>query len=156
MRFTQFILPVALSASTAFSAKIKARDTTDFKLYAYGEGIGGLPVFYLQGAAYIGDVNNLTSDISGEAVQVTFTDNDGVWTISPDNSSAPFSNETFYVPGPSSGGGPGGFLNGTAPPDNSTFTSSGWSFYGSIAILELSDGSWATNFYAALVTFPSR
>ncbi len=80
-------------------------------------------------------------------------DSGGVWTVTPDNSTSSISNGTFYVPGPGTGGGPGGFLNGTNSNSTSGITSSGWSFYGQVAILELSDGSWVTNFYAGSSSF---
>ncbi|KAH6878441.1 hypothetical protein J4E91_010520 [Alternaria rosae] len=119
-----------------------------FQLYAYGDSFGGLPLFYADGLAYIGDPSLFNSS---EAAVVIFTIDSEHHFIGNPNSTlsnvAPsWSNITLFVPEPSSGDKRVGFLppnNGTG---NSTTQTSGFAFYGSTAMLLGDNGSIATSF----------
>ena len=49
------VLPLLSALSGASFIKQRRAASSEFSLYAYGDGVDGLPVFYGDGIAYIGD-----------------------------------------------------------------------------------------------------
>ncbi|KAF2851565.1 hypothetical protein T440DRAFT_467811 [Plenodomus tracheiphilus IPT5] len=146
---------VILATLPALSLGMKRRSTTDsFNLFAYGSSFGGLPLFYANGYAYIGEPNEANST---DAAVVSFTANgNGVWTGAPNatnvTATAPsWSNVTIYVPATGSDDTRIGFLS-----ENDTATSdelvSGFRLYGSTATLIGGDGNLETLWYSLQVS----
>jgi len=122
-----------------------------FGLFAYGEGVGGLPVFYNEGLAFITDFRAANTT---DMVPVLFTLNDTTLTAQP-NPDAPTSNNSSSFPGfesavfgiPAEGASSRqiSFLGNETSKGEIT---SGFGFFGQIVFLEDSDGSLQTRFYA--------
>ncbi|KAL2842193.1 hypothetical protein BJY01DRAFT_249236 [Aspergillus pseudoustus] len=115
-----------------------------FNLYAYGDGIGGLPLHYADGAAIISKkapANATNSDV------VSFTTSDGQLVGNPNTTSSdpPFSNTVLFIPGPDSSSDEVGFLNAsaTAPDDEVT---SKFVWYGHFLLVENDAGELTSLF----------
>ncbi|KAF2469247.1 uncharacterized protein BDR25DRAFT_228861 [Lindgomyces ingoldianus] len=139
------VLSLIFFASLPFAAFGAQRRATpeSFQLYAYGDGLGGLPMFHADGYAYVG---NPSSSNSSNAAEVMFSPgSDNTWFGSPNttnlgNGTTPnWSNVTLFVPGPGSVDSRVGFLNGTNSSTSNVITS-GFVFYGSTAMLLGDDG----------------
>ncbi|RYP04280.1 hypothetical protein DL764_004543 [Monosporascus ibericus] len=138
------VLGAAVNAATIHS---RADPRENIGLYAYGAGIGGLPVFYNDGLAFITDLGtaNTTS-----MVPVRFTFSDTTFTAQPNitsnNSSFPgFESAVFGIPPDGASSRQAIFLgNDTSNGE----TTSGFGFFGQIVFLEGSDASLQTEFYA--------
>ncbi|CAN9473369.1 unnamed protein product [Alternaria alternata] len=128
--------------------KRDASPSSTFQLYAYSDRFGGLPLFYADGLAYLG--NPSLSNSSDAAVVIFTTDSDHHFVGNPNvtaGSVAPsWSNVTLFVPEPSSGSKRVGFLPPNDGTGNATTHTSGFAFYGSTAMLYGDDGSIATSF----------
>ncbi|KAL9476105.1 hypothetical protein ACSS6W_005946 [Trichoderma asperelloides] len=109
--------------SVASGASTGRNVPSSFNLYAYGHGIGGYPIVYLNALSS----NTLVANSNS-------TDDNGG-----------FSNATFFVPGPNDSSPQAGFVNGTPP---ATAISSGWTFYGQTLLLVGSSGQWEGLFSA--------
>ncbi|KAM5349263.1 hypothetical protein ACJ41O_005770 [Fusarium nematophilum] len=140
MRSYQFTA-VALSS---FATWAYAADS--FSLFAYGNGIGGLPMFSTGGDVFVG---NFSSVGNPEAAPVLFTTGDSTWSGSPNTTgyasdqSPTWSNLTFAVPGPSSSSHNVTLVNGTA--DTSNLVTS-FSLYGSFVFVD-EDGTLVSLWY---------
>ncbi|OCL04183.1 hypothetical protein AOQ84DRAFT_391733 [Glonium stellatum] len=139
-----------LAASVLASASpllARAASTDSFGLYAYGSGIGGLPVFYSDGYAYIGYGSPLNASSSAN---VTLTESPGdstTWAASPNittSSNATWSDKFFYVPSPQAPFHRVGFTSNST----SYQITSGFTFYGHFTFLVTSSGAWESLFYA--------
>ncbi|KAF5556510.1 hypothetical protein FNAPI_5735 [Fusarium napiforme] len=108
LRLTTFAASFLATAATA------ASKTSPFSLYAYGTGVGGLPIFSS------GDIKVDDS----EAAPVQFTIGDNAWYASPNTTGyakgrePTWFNLTFGVPGPSSSSHSVKLLNSTANTDS--------------------------------------
>ncbi|CAJ2512546.1 Uu.00g055610.m01.CDS01 [Anthostomella pinea] len=147
MRF-QNLLPLGLPMVLAGSpAAMKRAPTGPFNLYAYGDGIGGAPVFTSGDVAYLGNKSELND---AEASPVLFTVGAsntlyGSPNVTDEETTPSWSNVTFYVPGPASSSHTVGFTNST-PETN--VSASGFIFYGQFALHENADGNLETLWYA--------
>ncbi|KAK1980439.1 hypothetical protein LZ30DRAFT_782754 [Colletotrichum cereale] len=121
-----------------------------FQVYAYGTGIGGLPMFSAGGEAYFGDHSKFNDP---NAAPVIFTPApDNVWHGAPNttalNSTATpsWSNLTFSIPAEgASDHGVGLVGPDSTTPDRQT---NGFTFYGSVVIVEGGSGSVESMWYA--------
>ncbi|KAF2678338.1 hypothetical protein K458DRAFT_348843, partial [Lentithecium fluviatile CBS 122367] len=122
-------------------------DPSTFQLYAYGEGFGGLSVFYADGYAYLGDPNLSNST---DAATVTFTaTSTNEWLGSPNTTSVTnsthsptWSNVTLFIPETGASDTRVGFLD-----SNSTTTdvlTSAFRFYGQTAMFFGDSGTFET------------
>ncbi|KAH9995009.1 hypothetical protein F4779DRAFT_200642 [Xylariaceae sp. FL0662B] len=144
----QSLLLLGLPVVTAGSPAVQKRaPTAPFALYAYGDGIGGAPVFTSGDSAYMGNSSRL-GDSEAAPVQFT-TGTDDTLRGSPnttDDTSAPtWSNLTFQIPGPTSSSHQVGFTNSTPGSDMSD---SGFVFYGQFLLHNNTDGSLESLWYA--------
>ncbi|KAI4608087.1 hypothetical protein J4E83_009270 [Alternaria metachromatica] len=140
---------LALLPLAVLGARKRDVASTPFQLYAYSEDIGGLPLFYADGLAYLGEpaLSNST-----DAAVVTFTIDANKHFIGNPNATTAtgeptWSNTALFIPSSSSVDRRVGFLppnNGTG---NTTTQTSGFAFYGSTVMLYGEDGTVATSFY---------
>ncbi|EHK20455.1 uncharacterized protein TRIVIDRAFT_68991 [Trichoderma virens Gv29-8] len=129
-----FVLPLGASLF-GFSSGANVPDS--FNLYAYGEGIGGYPIVYLNGIAYVGQQSQLNA--STPVARFTLSSNTLVANSNNTADTDGFLNATFFVPGPDNSSPQAGFVNGTPP---ATAVSTGWTFYGQTLLLVGSSGQW--------------
>ncbi|KAH8668928.1 hypothetical protein BX600DRAFT_435440 [Xylariales sp. PMI_506] len=130
------LLAAAPLAFSALAQPLEQRaTTTNATLYAYGTGIGGVPVVYANDTAYISKLS--LSELGASAANVTFTsDSTSLVAAIAGKGSA-----MFYVPSTS---GSAGFTNGT---NNSSFITSGFGSYGKIIYVNIDD-TMKTDWYA--------
>ncbi|KAF2656372.1 hypothetical protein K491DRAFT_692080 [Lophiostoma macrostomum CBS 122681] len=147
MGFQQLLLV----ASLPLMALSKTPDS--FQLYAYGQALGGLPLFNADGYAYVGDASLSNSS---SAAPVTFSGgSDNTWFGAPNttdlgNSTTPdWSNVTLFVPGSSSSDRRVGFLSSNS--SDGDVVTSGFIFYGSTAMLLADDGDVESLWFGAPV-----
>ncbi|KAL4911471.1 hypothetical protein BDW74DRAFT_142946 [Aspergillus multicolor] len=114
-----------------------------FNLYAYGTGIGGLPVHYADGNAVVskGAVNAVTDAV------VSFTKDTTHLLSSPDASSSQgsFATAFFYVPGSSSTSHAVGFT--TDEPSTTDRVTDKFAWYGSTLLVQGEGGQLTSSFY---------
>ncbi|KAH6639586.1 hypothetical protein C7974DRAFT_134838 [Boeremia exigua] len=140
----------------ALGAK-KREVPSHFGLYGYGEGFGGFPLFYADGYAYIGEAAQ--SNISNAAT-VDFSLGTGnmtsLWignpntTLLPDANTANWADTVFYLPDNTTSDKRVGFLSNNNATDGAIKT--GFSFYGSTAVLIGETGTLESSFYALQVS----
>ncbi|RDW93371.1 uncharacterized protein DSM5745_00693 [Aspergillus mulundensis] len=132
--FSSTLLVPAL-ASLAFAQS--------FNLYAYGTGIGGLPVHYADGNAVVnkGAVNAVTDAV------VSFTKDNARLIGNPDSSGAAgsFSNVLLYVPGSSSSSHNVGFTTDQTSTADRVTDKFVW--YGATLLIKSDDGQLTSSFY---------
>ncbi|KAI5851627.1 hypothetical protein DFP73DRAFT_629058 [Morchella snyderi] len=137
-----------VSAAAIGSVKRQTTDTT-FGLYAYNKNITGLPVFYGDGIAYIGNV--LPANLTNESVNVTFTpqtSDSTTWTASPNTTDVEWSTSPYLYINPASGAFDSvGFVNSTSDLPTGAVTS-GFFFYGQSVMYQGSSGSMDAKFWA--------
>ncbi|KAI1487643.1 hypothetical protein F5X96DRAFT_133467 [Biscogniauxia mediterranea] len=146
MRSFQTILVAASTVVAANPALMARAPTGSFNLYAYGSGIGGVPVVYDGDTAYAGFPSVFNST---EAAPVLFELSNNVLTGSPNsttNSSPTWSNVTLYIPAPTSSSHSVGFISGSS--SNSSILTSGFMFYGQDVLHKSSSGTLETEWYA--------
>ncbi|KAF5560742.1 hypothetical protein FPHYL_6454 [Fusarium phyllophilum] len=108
------------AASLWAAAANAASNTGHFSLYAYGTGIGGLPIFSSGDEVFVGNFSKVDDS---EAAPVQFTIGDDVWYASPNTTGyaegrePSWSNLTFAVPRPSSSSHSVKLFNSTADTD---------------------------------------
>ncbi|KAF2124575.1 hypothetical protein P153DRAFT_370970 [Dothidotthia symphoricarpi CBS 119687] len=126
---------------------VKRATAAEFPLFGYGGmAIGGLPLYYLDGYAYLGDPK-ATNDAGAAVVTFTSTD-DNKWIASPNitttvNGTTPsWSNETLYIPASIASDKRVGFFSSNST--NSSEITTGFSFYGTTASLLTDDGQLQT------------
>ncbi|CAG8921470.1 unnamed protein product [Penicillium salamii] len=140
------LVPLLLALGIASANPLRARETTaPFKIYAYGKGISGLPVFYRNGAAELADTTKI--DVSTmTTVQFAYsTDSSNTWIASPDSTqrSAPFSADVLCLNQGTASANPVSF-SGNSDVQRSNKLSNVWSLYGSYVLVTLDKA----NFYA--------
>ncbi|KAI1387161.1 uncharacterized protein F4822DRAFT_405640 [Hypoxylon trugodes] len=147
MHALQSLILLGLPMAIVGSPTERRAPTSPFGLYAYGDGIGGSPVFTTGDGAFIGKASEVGNT---EAAPVEFE-------LSSDNSlvgnpntttgdSAPtWSNLTFNVPDSTSSGHQVGFTNSTSDGDRSV---TNFVFYGQFLLYKNTDGSLKSLWYA--------
>ncbi|KAH6973726.1 hypothetical protein BKA56DRAFT_734437 [Ilyonectria sp. MPI-CAGE-AT-0026] len=147
------LLSVLAGLAGVAQAAVWPRSTSDpFQIYAFGDGIGGVPLISSGKSAYIGDYSLLNDT---EAAPVLFTsDTNGIWVGAPnttgfaDSSDLPtWSDLCFYVPKSSSSSHAVGLVDISAG-KNATLVTSGFDFYGTLAYLTGASGQMVTLWYA--------
>ncbi|APA07388.1 predicted protein [Sclerotinia sclerotiorum 1980 UF-70] len=94
MKFTSSI-SFLLGCLTASAAVIDKRTTSSFHLYAYGKGIGGLPVYYSDGNAFVGSKFPSGSNVN---TNITFApSSSSEWAITPTAGNVTLANTTSPV-----------------------------------------------------------
>ncbi|KAI9645250.1 hypothetical protein NHQ30_005985 [Ciborinia camelliae] len=89
MKFTSSLL-LLCGGLTASAAVIEKRTTGSFHLYAYGGKIGGLPIYYSDGNAFIGHKAPSGSSVN---TNITFAQSSSSeWIITPTNRNITLSN----------------------------------------------------------------
>ncbi|KAI1771422.1 hypothetical protein F4818DRAFT_445113 [Hypoxylon cercidicola] len=136
-------LPVAI-----FGAVIEQRaPKSPFGLFAYGDGIGGAPVFTSGRRAYIGNAS-LLEDTEAAPVVFNTTSNEelvGSPNTTASEGSPTWSNLTLLVPDTTSPSHQVGFTNST--PGNG-MSASGFVFYGEFLLKKARDGNLKSLWYA--------
>ncbi|CAG7919588.1 unnamed protein product [Penicillium olsonii] len=141
-----------LALGPTVSAGILGQRSSDsFSLYAYGDSIGGLPLYYADGNAVIA---NHTPDNATDVGQVAFTPgSSGPLVGNPANetdtsgkksSSGSFKNQQLFVPSANSTDHQVGF---TASASSDQVTSK-FIWYGHFLLVETDDGEYTSLFYA--------
>ncbi|RYP34496.1 hypothetical protein DL767_004272 [Monosporascus sp. MG133] len=139
------VLGAAVNAATIHS---RTDSREDIGLFAYGEGIGGLPVFYNEGLAFITDLGTANTT---DMVPVLFTFSDTTLIAQPNTtsnnslSSLGFESAVFAIPADDASSRQICFLGNET---SNGATTSGFGFFGQLVFLEGSDGSLQTQFYA--------
>ncbi|KAI1340238.1 hypothetical protein F5Y15DRAFT_52177 [Xylariaceae sp. FL0016] len=142
-------LPLAVAASPS---PVKRAPSGSFTLYAYGDGIGGAPVFSDGETAYVGKQSSLNGS---NVAQVTFTVGDNNSLLASPNTTSgtttpSWSNTTFYVPSTSSSAHTVGFTNST-PSDEMAATD--FIFYGQVVFHQNDDGDLEGEWYATTTQY---
>ncbi|KAJ5478363.1 hypothetical protein N7530_003872 [Penicillium desertorum] len=133
--------------------KRQSRPTDSFKLYAYGPGISGLPVFYRNGSAEIADAIKVDTTTMAAMTPINFTAAENTWVAHPSSSSR--SNEGFTTLSTNTNmlcldqgnanSNPVSFTAVTATgKSNTTKLSNVWPTYGGYVLITVS----GANFYA--------
>ncbi|KAJ5811147.1 hypothetical protein N7447_010663 [Penicillium robsamsonii] len=129
-RFSVFYMALCLGAS-AYAARIVSRSGPSagekFGLYAYGESVGGLSLFY-------GDVERASES------------SDSTWIANPNgtsNANTSWSDEMLYIPSSSSSDHGMGFTS----MNMSKRTTTGFIFYGNWMMVESDSGDISSSFY---------
>ncbi|CAG8187548.1 unnamed protein product [Penicillium olsonii] len=141
-----------LALGPTVSAGILGQRSSDsFSLYAYGDSIGGLPLYYADGNAIIA---NHTPDNATDVGQVAFTPgSSGPLVGNPANEtdtsgkrsgSGSFKNQQLFVPSANSTDHQVGF---TASASSDQVTSK-FIWYGHFLLVETDDGEYTSLFYA--------
>ncbi|KAJ5502248.1 hypothetical protein N7463_005122 [Penicillium fimorum] len=149
-RFSVFYMVLCLGAS-AYAARIVSRSGPStgeqFGLYAYGESVGGLSLFYGDGKALIGDpANSTASNASSIYFQRTSESSDSTWIANPNrtsNANTSWSDEMLYIPSSSSSDHEMGFTS----TNMSNQTTTGFIFYGNWMMVESDSGDISSSFY---------
>ncbi|KAI0120796.1 hypothetical protein F4776DRAFT_665424 [Hypoxylon sp. NC0597] len=136
-------LPMAIVGSPVI---VKRAPTSPFGLYAYGDGIGGSPVFTTGDGAFIGNASQVDST---EAATVQFevgTDDTllGNPNTTATDSTPTWSNLTFNVPDATNSSHQVEFTNSTSVNDKSV---TGFVFYGQFLLHKATDGDLKTLWY---------
>ncbi|OQE40067.1 hypothetical protein PENCOP_c006G08905 [Penicillium coprophilum] len=79
-----FAVILAIFAGSSAHPTEKRQNDGSWSLYAYGHNIDGLPVFYADGQAQVGDMA-LSNATSKSAFSLTFGDEPNTWVAHPDN-----------------------------------------------------------------------
>ncbi|KAL4908520.1 hypothetical protein BDW74DRAFT_175203 [Aspergillus multicolor] len=144
--FSRSLLLFALScvavATNAFPLEARQSSET-FSLYAYGDGISGLPVYYADGKAQIGDPSKSAAKVTEEVYFTVATISPNTYIAHPKKDSSSFSN--FVLTLPSDGKGVGDVV--FAPKNQQSVSSdaaSVFSVYGNYVLIN----SAGANFYA--------
>ncbi|KAM5386094.1 hypothetical protein ACJA88_002244 [Fusarium oxysporum] len=140
-RLTTFAASFLATAATA------ASNTGPFSLYAYGTGVGGLPIFSSGDEVFVGNFSKVDDS---EAAPIQFTVGDDAWNASPNTTGyakgrePSWSNYTFAVPGPSSSSHSVKLINSTT--DTGGYVSD-LTFYGTFVMVE-ENGQMVSLWYA--------
>ncbi|KAF5549866.1 hypothetical protein FMEXI_4118 [Fusarium mexicanum] len=135
------------AASLLATAATAASNTDAFSLYAYGTGVGGLPIFSSGSEIFVGNFSKIDDS---EAAPILFTVGDDAWSASPNTTGyaegrePSWSNLTFAVPGPSSSSHSVKLTNSTA--DTDAYVTD-LMFYGTFVMVE-EDGQMTSLWYA--------
>ncbi|KAM0233591.1 hypothetical protein ACHAP5_010352 [Fusarium lateritium] len=130
-----FIAAVMLTEAAVVAAAVDS-NSAPFSLYAYGPGIGGLPMFSAGNEVFAGNFSRVNNS---EAAPIQFTVGDNAWKGSPNTTGyasgrdPTWSNYTFAVPGPSSSAHSVKLINDTT---NTGDFVTNLVFYGSFVMVE--------------------
>ncbi|CRK17116.1 hypothetical protein BN1708_011943 [Verticillium longisporum] len=146
MHFVKFVLCCFATITSAgrFHKRQNADGSVSFELYAYGDGIGGLPVMSDGSQVFIGSLDGLNRT-AGAVVTFTICQ-DGIWygfpnsTSTAGNTTPIWSNLTLSIPSPSSGSD----AVHLDKPSSTTVDriSDGFGFYGTVAYHLASGGAF--------------
>ncbi|KAH8697450.1 hypothetical protein BGW36DRAFT_427412 [Talaromyces proteolyticus] len=118
-----------------------------FGLYAYGDSLGGVPLFYADGKAFVGDSSNSTSSsIYNVTFERTSASSSSPWLANPNGTTAAdtnWSEKMLYIPSSSASSDQIGFISNAG--DNEITT--GFVFYGQSVMVETAPGDYSTSFY---------
>ncbi|KAI1100368.1 hypothetical protein F4804DRAFT_47697 [Jackrogersella minutella] len=138
-------LPMVIAASPAL---MQRAPTSPFALYAYGDGIGGAPLFTTGDGAFIGTTTQVNSTQAAPVVFEVGTDNAllGNPNTTASDTTPTWSNLTFNVPDTTTAGHQVAFSNSS----NSTTgrSGSGFVFYGSFLFHKNTEGGLKSMWYA--------
>ncbi|KAH8904104.1 hypothetical protein BR93DRAFT_985408 [Coniochaeta sp. PMI_546] len=143
---SHFLLLGLVFASLHSTSK-RATSSGNFQLYAYGNGIGGLPVFSTGSTVYIGDP---TQSNSTDAAPVIFTSSSTSFLGNPNTTAVPssspsWSNLTLAIPSSSSSSHAVTLVSSSNA--TSDVTTTGFTFYGRFLFI-LESGAFESLFYA--------
>ncbi|KAF5711740.1 hypothetical protein FGLOB1_4842 [Fusarium globosum] len=136
------------AASLLVTAATAASNNGPFSLFAYGTGVGGLPIFSSGDEIFVGNFSKVDDD---EAAPILFTIGDDAWYASPNTTGyakgrdPSWSNLTFAVPGPSSSSHSVKLINSTTDADGYVFD---LMTYGTFVMVE-ENGQMTSLWYAA-------
>ncbi|EUC27968.1 hypothetical protein COCVIDRAFT_97923 [Bipolaris victoriae FI3] len=111
----------------------------NFTLYGYSRQFGGNPLVFMDGYAYLVDVDEL--NVTNPTIVRFTSDSKNEWFASPNTTTSvesPWLNTTFSVPTPQTSDRRVGFINGNSTSGNRI--TSGFRLFGSLATLVTSDG----------------
>ncbi|KAI0113468.1 hypothetical protein F4814DRAFT_460562 [Daldinia grandis] len=136
-------VPVAIAGSPIL---VERSPTAPFALFAYGDGIGGAPVFTDGESAYIGRATRLDDSEAAQIEFISGTDNSLLANPNTTAGNSPsWSNLTFIVPDTTSSSHQVGFTNSTTGGDRS---GSGFVFYGEFLLHKNTNGDLKALWYA--------
>ncbi|CAI7597103.1 unnamed protein product [Penicillium glandicola] len=119
----------------------------EFGLYAYGESVGGLSLFYADGKAMIGDpANSTASTTSSVYFERSSESSDSTFVANPNgttNANASWSDEMLYIPSSSSSSHEMGFTSTNMTNETTT----GFIFYGQWLMVKSESGDISSSFY---------
>ncbi|KAK1993382.1 hypothetical protein LX36DRAFT_684315 [Colletotrichum falcatum] len=137
------------AAAPAENLPRASNNNNPFQIYAYGDGIGGLPLFSAGTDAFLGDYTKFNDS---NAAPVTFTPTDNVWQGAPNttalNSTATpdWSNLVFSIPVDSASDHSVTLINpNTTASDRET---KGFMTYGNVVFFEGASGTMKSSWYA--------
>ncbi|KAJ5518266.1 hypothetical protein N7453_000688 [Penicillium expansum] len=93
---TVFTVVIAIFALGSAHPMEKRQANGPWSLYAYGSNIDGLPIFYADGQAQIGNLA-LSNATSKFAVSLTFGDNQNTWVAHPDTTTTTNTTESAFT-----------------------------------------------------------
>ncbi|OOQ81989.1 putative cytochrome p450 protein [Penicillium brasilianum] len=137
-----------LASASGFVPRAAPGVGESFGLFAYGDSIGGLSIFYADGKAFVGDPSNSTSSsavpVSFERPSLSLSE----WIANPNTTSSAtttdrWSDELLYIPSSSSSSRQMGFTSKA----ESNETTTGFIFYGQWVMVETESGDISSSFY---------
>ncbi|KAF4765683.1 hypothetical protein HAV15_003369 [Penicillium sp. str.  len=148
---------LCLGASAYAPAVARRAPSTgeQFGLYAYGEAVGGLSLFYADGQAHIGDpANSTASEVSSVYCYHDYTlirdilveSSDSTWVGNPNGTTSgndSWSDQMLYIPDSSSSSHQMGFTS----KNMSNVTTTGFIFYGNWVMVKSDSGEISSSFY---------
>lgn len=168
MHIAMYSALLALLPLAVLGARKRDVASTPFQLYAYSEDIGGFPLFYADGLAYVGEPA-LSNSTDAAVVTCEFgilsygvpksipltvivtIDVNKHFIGNPNTTTATgkptWSNAALFIPSSSSTDRRVGFLPSNNGTGNTTTQTLGFAFYGSTVMLYHEDGTVATSFY---------
>ncbi|OQE09818.1 hypothetical protein PENVUL_c005G00966 [Penicillium vulpinum] len=148
-----YILPLLAFGLVCSAKPVEKRQSTNtdsFKLYAYGPGISGLPVVYLNGIANVADESKVSATTMAGLTPVNFTasiDGSNTWIAYPSStegvSTLSTNTNVLCLNQGNTASNPVGFA-GTSAREQSNNLSNVWSLYGNYVLVTVS----GANFYA--------
>ncbi|KAK1574416.1 uncharacterized protein LY79DRAFT_639835 [Colletotrichum navitas] len=124
-------------------------NSAPFQIYAYGDGIGGLPLFSTGSDAFLGDYANFNDP---NAAPVTFTPTNNAWQGAPNTTALnstttpTWSNVTFSIPTDGASDHSVGFLNSSSTASDRQ--TSGFLTYGNVIFVSGESGNMVSMWYA--------
>ncbi|KAK9858899.1 hypothetical protein MYU51_015705 [Penicillium brevicompactum] len=145
MRLPLVFLLLAVGIGCSANPLAVRETTAPFKIYAYGKGISGLPVFYKDGTAELVDTAKVNTAAMSDVQFAYSTESSNTWIASPDSTerSAPFSANVLCLNQDTASANPVSF-SGTSEVGRSNKLTNVWSLYGSYVLVTLDKA----NFYA--------
>ncbi|KAL4923142.1 uncharacterized protein BDV17DRAFT_277928 [Aspergillus undulatus] len=153
--FAQSLLLFAVSCAAVFSDAHPLEERQGpaiadaFNIYAYGEGISGLPIFYADGAAQLGDPSLSTAEVVQDVYFTVSETSPNTWIAHPNRTvsgfaEAPFESVVFTLP-PADASGENVSFEAPSSSLLSTNEATAFDVYGNYVLLS---GGRTGNFYA--------